>query len=587
MGRSFRRGTPRALALAISCALAGPAVANPNGPSVVSGQATFATQGKGLTVSNTPGAIIRWQGFSIAHDEFTRFVQQSSLSSVLNRVVGGSPSEILGRLSSNGRVFLINPSGIAFGAGATIDVGGLVASTLHLSDSDFLSGRLRFSGNGSEGAIVNRGEIVTPAGGSVYLVAPQIENSGLIHAPSGEVVLAAGSSVRLLDAAFPSIQVEVSAPSDRSVSLGDLAGAGSGKVFAFLVRNSGVVSASAAVGSGGRVALKSAGNLEVAGGSRIDANGPVAGTIALQAAEVALVAGAIEARASAGTGGSVTIESARVVVEPSATINVSGSAGGGEVAILGTDLAHFAGAIEARAELSGDGGKVEVSGKQALEFAGNVDTRALGGGNDGELLLDPARITIVAGSTGVPPALGDAAWMIAEDLGSRTLGALDLAALLATTSVTLQASEKITIAAGADIVAAPTAPRTLTLQAPDIDIQAAIRSNAAPVNLVLDAGAGRVTVAQQADLRLAGGTLRVAAQAVNVAPAHRPEPEVALARAAEPGAELIRMRAEIEAELARDRERVAAAMQLACRAPTTLRQGCNISTAPKRPSFGV
>jgi filamentous hemagglutinin family protein len=739
MGGRFGRFTPRLLALAVSCALSAQASANPNGPSVVSGQATFATQGKSLTVTNTPGAVIHWQGFSIAQDEFTRFVQQSSLSAVLNRVVGGNPSEILGRLSSNGRVFLINPSGITFGAGATIDVGGLVASTLQLSDADFAAGRLRFSGTGAEGPLVNRGEIVTPAGGSVLLVAPQIENSGLIRSPSGEIVLAAGNSVRLLDASFPSIQVEVSAPADQNVSLGDLSAAGTGKVFAFLVRNSGVLSASTAVGSGGRIALKSAGKVEVAAGARIEANGPVAGSIALHAAETALVAGALEARGFVGAGGRISIEAARVIVEPTAVvaasggsggsidlqasdtvlvagaleargasgsggsvsieaarvtvdpaatvvasgssggsielqasdtvliagaleargtagsggevsvaaaqvivapavviaatgstggsvdlhasdtaliagaleargttgsggsvsvaaaqviveplakINVSGGSGGGEVMLVG-DLASFAGAIEARAELSGDGGKVEVSGKRTLEFAGSVDTRASGGGTDGNLLIDPARITVTAGSTGLPPALGDASWTIAEDFGSRTLGALDLAALLATTSVTLQASEKITIAAGAEISVAPTAARTLALQAPEIEIQGAIRSSAAPVNLVLEAPSGRVTVSAQADLQLAGGSLRVAAPAVSIAAAQRPEPEVALARAAQPGAELARMRAEIEAELARDRERIAAAMLLACRSPATLKQGCSIQAAPRKPSFGV
>jgi len=107
---------------------------------VVAGQASFAPAGKTLTITNTPGTIIQWQGFSIAADELTRFVQQSSRSSVLNRVVGQDPSSLLGRLESNGRVFLINPNGIVFGQGSRIDVGGLVASTLDLSNADFLAG---------------------------------------------------------------------------------------------------------------------------------------------------------------------------------------------------------------------------------------------------------------------------------------------------------------------------------------------------------------------------------------------------------------------------------------------------------------
>ena len=115
--------------------------ANPTGPSVVSGAATFNAVGKNLTVTNAPGAIINWQGFSIRPDEVTRFVQSGAASAVLNRVTGAEHSEILGQLLSNGRVFLINPNGITIGAGARIDTAGFVASSLNLSDDDFLAGK--------------------------------------------------------------------------------------------------------------------------------------------------------------------------------------------------------------------------------------------------------------------------------------------------------------------------------------------------------------------------------------------------------------------------------------------------------------
>ena len=114
------------------CFASSPSHANPNGPAVVSGSASFATSGSTLTVTNSPGAIIHWQQFSIQPNEVTRFLQQSASSAVLNRVMSGNASAILGTLSSNGRVFLINPSGITIGAGARIDVAGFAASTLNL-----------------------------------------------------------------------------------------------------------------------------------------------------------------------------------------------------------------------------------------------------------------------------------------------------------------------------------------------------------------------------------------------------------------------------------------------------------------------
>ena len=82
--------------------------ANPQGADVIAGQVSFDDLGKQLNITNSDGAIINWQGFSIGQDELTRFIQESASSAVLNRVTGGSMSEILGRLESNGRVFLIN-----------------------------------------------------------------------------------------------------------------------------------------------------------------------------------------------------------------------------------------------------------------------------------------------------------------------------------------------------------------------------------------------------------------------------------------------------------------------------------------------
>ncbi len=133
--------------------------ANPTGASIVSGQVTINTATPHTTtVTNSPNAIVNWQNFSIAQNEATHFIQQSSQSAVLNRVVGQNPSQILGHLYSNGKVFLINPNGIVFGLGATVDVQGLVASSLNLSDQDFLSGNnYHFIAGSNAGNIVNEG----------------------------------------------------------------------------------------------------------------------------------------------------------------------------------------------------------------------------------------------------------------------------------------------------------------------------------------------------------------------------------------------------------------------------------------------
>jgi trimeric autotransporter adhesin len=156
----------RRAALAVAIALGSAAAqANPQGAQIVNGQVSMVSAGNQLTITNTPGAIINWQSFSINAGEVTRFIQQNPQSSVLNRVVGQDPSQILGSLQSNGNVFVINPNGILFGAGAQVDVNGLVASSLKLSNEDFLAGKLNFNGTAANGDVHNQGAITTSSGG--------------------------------------------------------------------------------------------------------------------------------------------------------------------------------------------------------------------------------------------------------------------------------------------------------------------------------------------------------------------------------------------------------------------------------------
>lgn len=200
-----------------------PSLANPTGPSIVNGTASFASSGSTLTVTNSPNAIINWQTFSIGAGEITRFNQQSALSAVLNRVTTQNPSTILGALQSNGRIFLINPSGILFGAGSQVDVAGLVASTLNLSNADFLAGRLRFTSTPGAGSVVNNGTITSAgANAPIYLIGPAVTNGGIITGPRGEVLLAAGQTVEVAEPGTPNLRVEITAPDNEVLNLGTI-----------------------------------------------------------------------------------------------------------------------------------------------------------------------------------------------------------------------------------------------------------------------------------------------------------------------------------------------------------------------------
>jgi filamentous hemagglutinin family protein len=133
-----KRSIPALAAAALIAACQ--ASANPTGPTVTHGSATFSGSGNSLTVQNTPGTIINWQGFSIGGQDVTRFIQQGGNSAVLNRVVGGNPSLILGQLQSNGRVFVANPNGVMFGAGAQVNAASFTATTGSVADNSFAAG---------------------------------------------------------------------------------------------------------------------------------------------------------------------------------------------------------------------------------------------------------------------------------------------------------------------------------------------------------------------------------------------------------------------------------------------------------------
>ena len=149
-------------------------------------------------LQSSNNAIIDWRSFSIDVDEHTNFQQPSASSITLNRVRGGAYSRILGQLTANGQVMLINPNGILFGKTAVVDVGGLVATTIDTRNEDFMAGRFTFEMNRNPGGtVVNRGRITVAEGGLTALVAPGVENRGVIQARLGRVAMASGNRFTL------------------------------------------------------------------------------------------------------------------------------------------------------------------------------------------------------------------------------------------------------------------------------------------------------------------------------------------------------------------------------------------------------
>jgi len=367
----------------------------PTGGQIVGGNAagSIASAGNAMTVTqNQQRMIANWNSFSIGSAASVNF-QQPTGGVALNRVTGNQPSEIFGRLTSNGSVYLINPNGVLFGRTAEVDVGSLAASTQNMSDADFMAGKALFSRNGSTGSVVNEGQINAALGGYIALLAPEVRNGGVIVARMGTVVMAAGDAVELqfdgsklanvrVDPATIASLIDnrnaVQAPDGQII----LSAPAVSKLQASAIRNSGTLDASSLTQKGGRIVL-TADDVQLSSTSVIGASGATGGG-------TVLVGG--DWQGSNGIYQATTVSmAAGAKIDASATQN-----GDGGKVVLWSDVqkanGHTSVAGSIKAEGAGNqatGGNVETSGHQ-LTIASSASVKTGGG----EWLLDPLDITI-------------------------------------------------------------------------------------------------------------------------------------------------------------------------------------------------
>ncbi|HEX9545745.1 MAG TPA: filamentous hemagglutinin N-terminal domain-containing protein, partial [Acidimicrobiales bacterium] len=490
--------------------IAGPAAALPQGGEVVSGKAAISqVNASTLQIQQfSANVIINWKGFSVGANELVRFLQPGAMSVAVNRVVGGGASTILGQITANGRIILNNPSGISFGPGSLVNVGGLVATTLNMKDFDPVTGRYIFQqGPGGLGTIINQGTLTAAPGGFIALSAPAVVNQGTISAQLGTVSLSSGQQLTVdftgdglvrfaVDGALAS---QPMGPDGRPLSSRvsndgriqadggrvELTAKAAGDVLSSVVNNSGIIQARSMVNQGGVVRLiggDDATAVATASGA-VRPAGVVAGavtnsgTIDVSAAErgaapgqVTMLGervgqmGTIDARgADQARGGDVTLTSTeRTILFGGSTIDASGrgSSDGGRVTVWSdkdTTAASGARILSRGGEAGGNGGFVEVSGKESLGFAASVDTLAPLG-KTGTLLLDP--MFLVVSNAGVAYNAGVNNLYANTPAGTNTITPASINALA--TNATLQANTDVTIT---DPIAMANAGVTLTMQA--------------------------------------------------------------------------------------------------------------------------
>ena len=389
-------------------------------------------------------AILGFSQFNVAAPETVEFHfhQPTAGSSALSRVSGGQPSDIAGTLTSNGQLFLVNPAGIHIADTARIQAAGFVASTLNITNADFLARDYRFEQDPNQlpAAVINEGRIETTAtGGLIALLGGGVVNEGVIVAQLGTVALAAGEKITLGFDQDGSIAVTVDQP------LSHVASGLDGKPLPSAIQQSGTLSA-----PGGHVliaakALEGLFDQVVNNTGLIEANSVVSqnGQILLVAEGGTLEqAGQIHAdgTAQAPEGGQIFLEGTRIVQRGSVTANAAQGGQAGQIRVLGLEEIVLApeSRLEAKAAsfvgqggsivvtstqpkvtgqiqfqtgsvidvsgggVSGDAGSITLSARD-VQFNGRVVGEAQEGFSGGRLLVDPLNLIFNTTSQAAPP----------------------------------------------------------------------------------------------------------------------------------------------------------------------------------------
>ncbi|WP_439580049.1 two-partner secretion domain-containing protein, partial [Elioraea sp.] len=415
--------TPRSLLLAGAAlvALVPPSLAQaPQGGIVAHGSAAIsATAAETRVQQSTDRAIIDWRSFDVGRDHRVAFEQPGARSATLNRVNSGRGSTIAGQITAPGTVIIQNNHGVVFAGTARVDVGSLVATSRTVDAGRFAAdGRLELRGGEAAGARVeNQGSITVREAGLAALVGGRVANSGTIVARRGTVALASGDTTTIDLAGDGVVQIVVSGDAGRAdagVENTGLIDAGGGRVvlsagtaaglLSSAINTSGVIRAASADGAGGSIELVGRGQGTVRVAGTLDASGATrGGAVTVTGQDIRVASTARVSASGRAAGGSVRIGGDRqgtgtlrraetTTVEAGARIEARASAGTGGSVILWADReGRFDGAISVGGLT--DGGFAETSAIHLLEIG---DAASVDVGPGGHWLIDPINITVDA-----------------------------------------------------------------------------------------------------------------------------------------------------------------------------------------------
>jgi filamentous hemagglutinin family protein len=414
-------------AAGLATALAPGAWASPQGVTVSTGTATVTQTGPQTSIKVSNGAVLNWNSFNIANGQSVQFVQPNKASFVWNFIDDPNPTRIMGGLSANGFVALLNQNGFFFGPNSVISVGGLIVSTARPATTSFGEGNVwDFTGAPPLASIVNYGQIKVSEKSSLFLIAEKIDNHGILEAPDGTLGLYAGKEVLVSERPDGrGLSAKVKLPGGSVDNRGSLiADAGTISVEAQVVNMDGIVRANSIREQNGHIELTAEDSVTIGPNADISASGDTTGV---------------------SPGGQVIIKSAgELHDDPAAKITVAGGSQGGDAGSVELSAPRFY------------GGNAQINGTASTGFQG------------GQLLIDPAYVSLNStGATDPRDPQGTMVYNVTTDfagmsqisvvadkditLKGGTVWSLG-AAPGSGSSVTLEAGRNISIGTGASIL---------------------------------------------------------------------------------------------------------------------------------------
>ncbi|MBT9313529.1 CHAT domain-containing protein [Leptothoe kymatousa TAU-MAC 1615] len=351
-----------------------------------------------------------FEQFNLEDANTAEFLVNSNVETIVSRITNGLPSKISGLIAVSGApasLYLMNPAGVLFGAGAGLNLGGdfitLTAERLDFTHGSF--GLVGYPGNVQgnvleihfdpygPSSIINLGDLRVGNSNALALMGHRVINQGTLS--GGEITLAAvghhpqvslGNGIAYtLPAAMETVSPWLLPNRVEHATAMEVDGNG-------MLQLTGAQSLSEL--SPGTVFV--GGNLTTSGSdSKIQVLGDfvatAGATVRAEHGGTILIGGDYQGRGPLPT-------AQTTVVDAASSLRADGQIGhpqtGGQVVVWADGSTRFLGNVSARGTQAG--GSVEISGKQHLYFDGQVDLRSQG--TPGTLLLDPENIEIRAGT---------------------------------------------------------------------------------------------------------------------------------------------------------------------------------------------